>query len=244
MRIDAYLVDTGTVRSRQRAKEALRAGRVRINGAVVSKASASVHENDCVECDGETHPYVSRGALKLEAGLDTFAFDPAGKACLDIGASTGGFTEVLLARSARRIFSVDVGTGQLDPSLRDDSRVVSLERTDARHLTRDAVGDTIDLIVVDVSFISLMKALPVPLSLCGAHARALVLVKPQFELGRDHLGKGGIVTMPLQEQRVWVGERIVPFFLSQGWREVGMVESPIKGGDGNTEFLLGAQKTA
>ena len=270
MRLDAWLVESGAVRSRERAKEAIAAGLVRINGAPAAKSSQKISPSDRIECDGEVHNYVSRGALKLIAGLDHFGVDPTGLICLDLGASTGGFTEVLLERGAAKVYAVDVGHGQLHESLRSDARVINLEGVHAKSLTRHQgcrslpegetisplppgevetagavsgegfIPDAIDLVVCDVSFISIMKALPYALDLCAEQASLVSLVKPQFELGPDHIGKGGLVTMPLEDQRGWIEGHILPFITGLGWQVTGLIESPIKGGDGNTEFLLGA----
>ena len=240
MRLDAWLVENGAVRSRERAKEAIAAGLVRVNGTQVSKSSQKVSAADRIECDGEAHNYVSRGALKLVAGLDHFGVDPAGGTCLDLGASTGGFTEVLLERGAAKVYAVDVGHGQLHESLRPGARVINMEGVHAKALSHELVPEPIDLVVCDVSFISIMKALPYALDLCAEQATVVTLVKPQFELGPDHIGKGGLVTRPQEEQRGWIEEHILPFFTGLGWQVKGLIESPIKGGDGNTEFLLGA----
>ncbi|WOI54643.1 TlyA family RNA methyltransferase [Parvularcula sp. LCG005] len=240
MRLDAYLVETGLIRSRERAKAAIRAGLVTVNGAPASKPGQSLNPDDKIVCDGDTHDYVSRGALKLERGLDAFGVDPARSICLDLGASTGGFTEVLLRRGARRVYAVDVGHGQLDESIAADPRVINLERTHAKALSSALVPEPIELVVCDVSFISIMKALPFALSLCSDGAKLVTLVKPQFELGPDHLGKGGLVTMPLEDQHRRMLETIVPWLSEQGWRVLGTTDSPIQGGDGNHEFLVGA----
>ena len=241
MRLDAYLVATGAVRSRERAREAVAAGLVRVNGEVARKPAAKVADGDAVTCEGETHGYVGRGALKLAAGLRAFSLDVDGLTCLDLGASTGGFTEVLLSRGAARVYAVDVGHGQLAASLAEDPRVVNLERTHAKDLSRRLVPDPVDLVVCDVSFISLKKALPPALALCKEEAALCVLVKPQFELGRSRIGKGGIVRFDGSLPH-WVADEIVPWFETQGWRSLGFMQSPITGGDGNTEFLLGARR--
>lgn len=244
MRLDQWLVETGAVRSRERAKQAIKEGRVRIDGEVVTKASATLPDGAEVAFEGEAHDYVSRGALKLLRGLDDFKIDPAGLACLDLGASTGGFTEVLLRRGAKKVYAVDVGHGQLDPTVRADPRVVNLEKTHAKELTTVLVPELVDLLVCDVSFISIMKALPPAFALCRSNAKAVILVKPQFELGPEHIGKGGLVTMPPDDQRIWVEGTILPFFKDHGWRVRSLIDSPIKGGDGNREFLLGAEHGA
>lgn len=242
MRLDAWLVEHGHVRSRERAKEAIKACRVRIGGRLATKPSLEVSDQDVIECEGETHTYVSRGALKLERGLKEWSVDPSELVCLDIGASTGGFTEVLLSGGALKVYAVDVDHGQLVQELRDDPRVINLEKTNSRNLSRDLIPDRVDLIVCDVSFISIMKALPPALSLAATDARLVTLVKPQFELGQGNIGKGGIVAMPVSDQYNWITMHIIPFLTSLEWTVQGLIESPIKGRDGNTEFLLGAYR--
>jgi 23S rRNA (cytidine1920-2'-O)/16S rRNA (cytidine1409-2'-O)-methyltransferase len=182
---------------------------------------------------------VSRGGVKLAAALDRFGFDPAGKICLDVGASTGGFTEVLLARGARRVYAVDVGHGQLHVSLAERPEVISLERTDARRLDRGLVPDPVDLVVADVSFISLKQVLPAALALAAQSAVLVALIKPQFEAGRARVKKG-IVREPAVHREVCAD--VVAFVAGLGWEEIGLMESPIRGGDGNREFLMGARR--
>jgi len=194
MRLDAFLTARGDFDSRAAAQAAIRARKVRVGGRVVVKASFDVSQADRVVCDGPAHPWVSRGGLKLEAALARFAIDPAGCVCLDLGASTGGFTDVLRARGAARVYAVDVGRGQLHPRLRDDPRVTALEGTHAKDLSAALIPQPLDLIVCDVSFISLTKALPPALALAAPGARLVALVKPQFELGPDRIGKNGRVT--------------------------------------------------
>ena len=240
-RLDALLVDRGLARSRERAKAMVTAGRVRVGGAVARKPSANVAADAAVETTGETHPYVSRGALKLLAGLDAFGIDPESRVCLDLGASTGGFTQVLLERGAARVFAVDVGRDQLAAALADDPRVANLQSTHAKHLTRALIPEPPTLLVCDVSFISVTKALPPVLPLLADRAEAVVLVKPQFEVGRSRIGKGGIVKDAASLDG-WMGEEIVPWFREAGWTVRGFVRSPITGGDGNAEFLLGAHR--
>ncbi|MEM9234290.1 MAG: TlyA family RNA methyltransferase [Pseudomonadota bacterium] len=241
MRLDAWLVETGAVRSRERAKEAIKAGNVRINGTLASKASTTISPTDEVTCEGETHAYVSRAALKLLKGLEYFKVDPAGKICLDLGASTGGFTQVLLEQGAIKIYAVDVGHGQLDEALCQSPQVINMERTHAKVLSRQLIADPIELLVCDVSFISLTKALPSAMSLCARGAKIVALVKPQFEVGPGHIGKGGLVSMPRQDQIEFIQRTIYPMLTGADWVVSGLTESPIKGGDGNTEYLLGAQ---
>lgn len=190
---------------------------------------------------GRDHPWVSRGGLKLAHGLDHFVIDPKGLVCLDVGASTGGFTDVLLSRNAAKVFAVDVGYGQLAAKVRDDPRVVVLERTNARHIGPAQVPDPVGLVVCDASFIGLETLLPAPLSLAAPGARLVALIKPQFEVGKGRVGKGGVVRDPVLHAEVcervsaWLGAR-------PGWRVLGLTPSPITGPEGNVEFLIGAER--
>lgn len=242
-RIDQVLVERGAFPSRARAQGAIRAGLVRVNGAVIDKPSAAVASDAPIEIAGDLHDYVSRGALKLEKALRTFEVDPKGKICLDLGASTGGFTEVLLRAGAAKVYAVDVGTGQLHPAIASDPRVVNLERTHAKDLSRALIPDPVGLIVCDVSFISLKKALPAALSLAAPGAHLVALIKPQFELGREKIGKGGVAKASEEDiARLTAG--IGAWLSDAGWRPVGVIESPIAGGDGNKEFLIGAIRSS
>ena len=189
---------------------------------------------------GTDHPWVSRGGIKLDHGLSHFGIDPSGLIALDIGASTGGFTDVLCQRGARRVYAVDVGYGQLDVRLRDDGRVAVLERTNARYLTQTQVPEPVDLIVCDASFIGLRTILPAPIALAGPGARLIALIKPQFEAGRGRVGKGGIVRDPAVHAEVC--ETIRDWLTAERWPVIGLTESPIKGRDGNTEFLIAAHR--
>ena len=189
---------------------------------------------------GADHPWVSRGGIKLDHALTHFEIDPGGLTALDIGASTGGFTDVLCQRGARRVYAVDVGYGQLDARLRDDGRVAVLERTNARHLSREQVPEPIDLVVCDASFIGLRTILPAPLALATAGARLIALIKPQFEAGRERVGKGGIVRDPAVHADVC--ETIRAWLTTEGWPVIGLTESPITGRDGNIEFLIAARR--
>ncbi|WP_411817267.1 TlyA family RNA methyltransferase [Hyphococcus sp. DH-69] len=240
MRLDQYLTQNGFFESRARAQEAITAGLVLIGGNIATKAAQKVPDGAEVRIIGAVHDYVSRGGLKLEAALDAFDFNPHDKTCLDLGASTGGFCDVLLRRGATRVYAVDVGQGQLHPRIVADDRVINLEKTHAKDLNPAIIPDPIDLIVCDVSFISLKKALPFALALAGERAMLAALVKPQFEVGKAGLGKGGIVKPGLSEPvpddiTAWVNEQA-------GWSVVTTIDSPIAGGDGNKEFLLGATK--
>ena len=203
----------------------------------LDKPGHAVAADTPLEVRGRDHPWVSRGGVKLARALDRFTIDPTGRICLDVGASTGGFTDVLLTRGAARVYAVDVGFGQLAWKLRCDRRVVVLDRTNVRDLGPAQVPEPVDLIVSDVSFISLTLALPAALALAAPEARLVALVKPQFEAGRGQVGKGGVVRDP--EVRAAVCERVAGWLSAQpGWRVVGVIESPIAGADGNIEYLL------
>lgn len=239
-RLDQLLVDRGLAESRTRAQALVMAGLVYSETRRLDKPGLKVAPDLPLQVKGRDHPWVSRGGLKLAAGLDAFAIDPADKVCLDVGASTGGFTDVLLALGAARVYAVDVGYGQLAHKLRTDPRVAVLERTNARHLTRDLVPDPIDLVVCDASFIGLATVLPAPLALTRPGAFALALIKPQFEVGKGRVGKGGVVRDPVLRKeacdtaRKWFEE-------TMGWEVLGLAESPIAGSDGNIEFLIAAR---
>jgi 23S rRNA (cytidine1920-2'-O)/16S rRNA (cytidine1409-2'-O)-methyltransferase len=242
IRLDELLVVRGAFASRSRARDAIRRGAIRVDGEVVGKPGQAVAEGAALEIDDPARRYVSRAALKLIAGLDHFRFDPAGALVLDIGASTGGFTQVLLERGARRVIAVDVGHGQLDPTLAGDPRVTSIEGLNTRDLTAaDLGGAEPGFIVCDVSFISLKLALPPALGLAATGAKGIFLVKPQFEAGREAIGKGGILRDPAlgprisEDLREWLN--MIP-----GWRAAGLCPSPIEGGNGNREFLLAGSK--
>ena len=239
-RADLFLVEHGYAESRTEAQAAIRAGRVAVDGKPVLKPSQIVDEG-AVVAYGKPHPYVSRGALKLAAALDQFGLSPAGLVCIDVGASTGGFTEVLLERGARKVYAVDVGYGQLRAKLAADPRVIRLEGINARDLTSMQIPEPVDAIVADVSFIGLRLVLPPVLKLAGDGAWLIALIKPQFEVGREWVGKGGLVKdMAAQEEAVkgivaWLGGQ-------SGWTVTGTGDSPIAGGDGNREFLVAAKK--
>lgn len=239
-RADLFLVEKGYAASRTEARRAIEAGRVSVGGTRIAKPSQLVAENAEVSYS-PAHPYVSRGALKLAAALDRFRLSPTDAICLDIGASTGGFTQLLLERGATRVYALDVGHGQLHASLRNDPRIVEIEGCNARDLTPEQIPDAIDAIVADVSFISLKLALPPALVLTRDGAWLVALVKPQFEAGRDRIGKGGIVRD--ESARESVLYEIVDWLPSQGWRVEGTMESPITGGSGNQEYLLAARKS-
>jgi 23S rRNA (cytidine1920-2'-O)/16S rRNA (cytidine1409-2'-O)-methyltransferase len=232
-RLDRVLVERGLAETRERAQSLILSGAVLVNGEPAGKPSQPVPAAAEVAVQATGPEYVSRGAYKLLAALDHWAVDPGGKAALDVGASTGGFTEVLLLRGARRVYAVDVGYGQLHYRLRNDPRVVSMERTNVRYL--DSLPETIELAVADVSFISLRLALPPVFRLLASGAPLIALVKPQFEAGRAQVGRGGVVRDPAVHQQVL--ETLTVWSASQPWRLVDTIPSPIKGPAGNTEFL-------
>jgi 23S rRNA (cytidine1920-2'-O)/16S rRNA (cytidine1409-2'-O)-methyltransferase len=241
MRADIFLVEQGYAKSRSEAQAAIKAGRVFADGKSVSRPSQPLSTAMRIDY-APAHPYVSRGALKLAAALDNFRLSPEGLTCLDLGASTGGFTQVLLERGAGKVFAVDVGHGQLHPQIAGDKRVVSLERRNSRDLKPGDIGGSVQAIVADVSFISLKLALPPALDMAVPGAWLVALLKPQFEAGRENIGKGGIVRDPQTHEDVlrdwvrWLGAQT-------GWALIGTMESPVMGGDGNKEFLVAARKS-
>ncbi len=240
MRIDQLLVARGVFDSRARARAAIEAGLVKADGRTVAKPSEKVAEDAVIEAEA-AHRWVGRGALKLERALDLWPVAVEGRVVLDVGASTGGFTEVCLDRGAARVFAVDVGTGQLHPTVAADPRVVNLEKTDARDLTPAIITEAPCLIVCDASFISLLKVLPVALELAASGADLITLVKPQFEAeGPKAVGKKGVVKDP--EAHAAAVTRVRDWLEAGGWRVREVADSPITGGDGNVEFLLWAQK--
>lgn len=236
VRLDRLLVERGYVATREQAAATILAGQVRVGGAPVTKAGRRFPPDAEVVVVGPAHPYVSRGGLKLAAALDAFGVDPAGRVCLDIGASTGGFTDLLLRRGAARVYAVDVGYGQLAWSLRQDERVIVRERVNARRLSEEAVPEPAGLAAVDVSFISLSKVLPAVCGRLGPGADLLCLVKPQFEAGPAEVPRGGVVRDPAVHRAV-LG-RVVAASAGLGWRAAGLIPSPITGAQGNREFLL------
>lgn len=240
-RLDEELLRRGLLPTRSRARDAVLRGIVQINGNPARKPSQATLETDQLELRDDSARYVSRAALKLLHGLDHFGVDVKGRHCLDLGASTGGFTQVLLERGAQHVTAIDVGHGQLAPTLLQDNRITLHEGLNARDLSREIVLENISLIVCDVSFISLKLALPPTLSLVSADTNLLALIKPQFEVGRAHVGKGGLVTDEAQHLRVC--EEIKSFLQDAGWRVAGITPSPLEGGDGNREFLVSAVKT-
>jgi 23S rRNA (cytidine1920-2'-O)/16S rRNA (cytidine1409-2'-O)-methyltransferase len=237
-RADIVLVERGLFESRAKAQAAIAAGLVTADGVPVRKASDAVADDAALSA-APAHPYVSRGALKLVAALDHFGFDPAERICLDVGASTGGFTELLLARGARRVYAVDVGRDQLHARLRANARVVVLEQTDIRSLDPAALAERPDLVSIDVSFISLKLVLPALDRLTRRPAQLIALIKPQFEAGKVNVKKG-VVRDPAIHAAVC--DDIAAFAASAGWHVVGIISSPIEGGEGNKEFLMAARR--
>ena len=243
LRLDKLLVDRGLAASRERAQALVLAGKVLVDDQKVEKAGAQVPEDSVIRLLAEDLRYVSRGGLKLERALNHWNIDVKGKICLDVGASTGGFTDCLLQRGAARVIAVDTGYGQMDFKLRQDARVKLLEKTNARYVTREVIGEAVDLVAMDVSFISATLVLPAviaaafPESLDERSGRTIiVLVKPQFEAGREHVGKGGIVHDEVAQTAAL--ERVRAALLSLGAAQMDTIESPILGMEGNREFLL------
>ena len=240
-RADQLLVEQGLAESRAKAQALILAGLVSVAGRRIDKAGTPIAEDTELTVAGRDHPWVSRGGLKLVHALDHFTLDPAGLVALDIGASTGGFTDVLLARGAARVHAVDVGRGQLAWKLRQDSRVVVHEGVNARHLSRAEIPEPIDLVTCDTSFIGLETVLPASLALTAEHGALVALIKPQFEAGPKEVGKGGVVRDPAMHRAVC--ERISAWLEAQpGWHVVGITESPITGPAGNREFLIYARR--
>ncbi len=235
MRLDQFLVARGDFETRAQAQAAIRAGCVSIDGEPETKPSRTAPEGARIEAE-KPHPWVSRGGVKLAAALEAFNVDPAGLTCLDLGASTGGFTDVLLARGAQRVFAVDVGRDQLHPKLAGDPRVVRFDGLHAKELSAAHIPDLVDLLVIDVSFISLKIAAPPAMAFVKPGGVLIALIKPQFEVGRDGLGKGGIAapdaaSAAVADLKAW-------FDAAEGWRVARLIESPIAGGDGNREHLI------
>lgn len=235
-RIDRLLVERGLFDSRAKAQAAIEAGLVSANAAPIRKASEEIAVDAALSAT-PAHPYVSRGGMKLAAALDHFGFDPRGRVCLDVGASTGGFTQVLLERGAKRVYAIDVGRGQLHDSLRGRPEVVSYEETDIRTCSPARFRATPNLVTIDVSFISLKLVLPAALKLVAHRTQVVALIKPQFEVGPAQVKKGIVRDAALHTA---VCADISAFVVSLGWRVLGIIPSPIAGGDGNAEFLLGA----
>jgi len=236
MRLDRYLVAANIATGREKAKELIEAGAVKVNGIIIMKASAEANDGDEVTIDESRLPkFVGRGGLKLEGALEAFGIDVTGLTCVDIGASTGGFTDCLLMRGAKKVYAVDCGSGQLAPKLLGDERVVSIENFNAREMTEDTLGEKCDLAVMDVSFISQTLIYPAVTRVLKDGGRLVSLIKPQFEAGREGLGKGGIVKSRSVRQNTV--DKVLKAAFSYGLTAGEVIESPIKGGDGNTEYL-------
>ena len=238
MRADQMLVDRGLAESRARAQALILAGLVFSGERKIEKAGQGLAPDALISVRGRDHPWVSRGGIKLAHALDHFGWDVTGAVAIDVGSSTGGFTDVLLTKGAARVYAVDSGTNQLAWKLRQDDRVIVLEQTNARHLTSAEIVEPVDLIVCDASFISLTKVLETPLSFAKPGARLVALIKPQFEAGRTEVGKGGVIRDPAVHSRVC--EEVTAWVASRGWSIEGVVPSPIQGPEGNIEFLLAA----
>jgi 23S rRNA (cytidine1920-2'-O)/16S rRNA (cytidine1409-2'-O)-methyltransferase len=241
VRADQLVVSRGLAESRTRAQALILAGNVFTGDKRVAKAGDMLAEDTPLTVKGRDHPWVSRGGIKLNHGLIHFGFDVTGAVALDVGSSTGGFTDVLLSRGAAKVYAVDVGTNQLAWKLRSDPRVIVHEQTNARDLTSDIVPEPVDIVVCDASFISLAKVLDRALDLAKPGALLVALIKPQFEAGREEVGKGGVVRDPAVHERVC--EAAADWVRSKGWTVLGVEKSPIIGPEGNVEFLLGAVKT-
>lgn len=235
-RLDQYLVEQGLVPSRSMAQSMIMAGEVFVNGQKASKAGESVTGEEKIELRGKTLQYVSRGGLKLEKAMQVFPVELDGKICMDIGASTGGFTDCMLQNGARKVYAIDVGYGQLAWKLRQDERVVNLERTNVRYVTEEQVPDQIGFFSVDVSFISLKLVLPVAYSLLQESGQGVCLIKPQFEAGKEKVGKKGVVRDP--EVHKEVIEKVIAFTKEIGFSVLGLDYSPVKGPEGNIEYLM------
>jgi 23S rRNA (cytidine1920-2'-O)/16S rRNA (cytidine1409-2'-O)-methyltransferase len=240
IRIDQLLVSRGLAESRTRAQALIMAGAVFSGEKKLAKAGDMLAEDAPLEVRGKDHPWVSRGGVKLDHGLTHFGFDVAGAVALDVGSSTGGFTDVLLSRGAAKVYAVDVGTNQLAWKLRQDPRVIVHEQTNARNLDDRIIPEPLDVNECDASFIGLAKVLQAPLKLGKVGAKLVALIKPQFEAGREEVGKGGVVRDPAVHERVRA--EAAAWVESQGWAVVGVTPSPITGPEGNVEFLLGAVK--
>ena len=240
-RVDQMLVERGHAESRTRAQALILAGIVFTGETRIAKPGQTLAQDAPLDVRGRDHPWVSRGGIKLAHAIDHFALDPAGVTAMDIGSSTGGFTDVLLSKGAEHVFAVDSGTNQLAWKLRQDPRVTVLEQTSARILTTAQIDRTCSWVVCDASFIGLAKVLEVPLKLAATSCRLVALIKPQFEVGRAEVGKGGVVRDPALHQRVCDEAR--GWLEQAGWQVQGITESPIKGPEGNAEFLVSALRT-
>lgn len=234
-RLDILLVDKGLISSREKAKKTIMAGLVFVNEQRVDKAGTKIDTEASIEVRGKVNPYVSRGGLKLDKAIKEYALDLTDAVCMDIGASTGGFTDCMLQNGARKVYSVDVGYGQLDWKLRQDERVVNMERTNIRYIEREKVEEALDFVSIDVSFISLSKVLPVARELLSDEGEIVFLIKPQFEAGRENVGKNGVVRDSKIHKEVL--HRVLGFAAEIGFSFYALTFSPIKGPKGNIEFL-------
>lgn len=234
------LVERGLAESRARAQALVMAGLVFVGERRIEKSGQQVPEDAEIDLRGRDHPWVGRGGVKLAGALDAFGLDPAGAVVMDIGSSTGGFTQVMLARGAQHVFAIDVGTNQLDWKLRNDPRITVMEQTNARSLTTAQITRPCDWVVCDASFISLSKVLEVPLRLAAPHCRLVALIKPQFEVRREEVGKGGIIRDPALHSRVC--DEVRAWLEGDGWNIRGIIDSPITGTEGNVEFLVYAER--
>jgi len=240
LRADQLLVERGLAESRTRAQALILAGLVYVGETKVAKAGQALLPDAAIAVRGRDHPWVSRGGIKLAHGLDHFGWDVTGAIAIDVGSSTGGFTDVLLSKGAARVYAIDSGTNQLAWKLRQDPRVIVHEKTNARYLTAAEIAEPVDLIVCDASFISLAKVLETPLSFARPTARVMALIKPQFEAGRGEVPKGGVVRDPAVHDRVCA--EVSAWLTGLGWAVEGITESPIKGPEGNVEFLIAANR--
>lgn len=239
-RIDKILVERGIVTSRERARALIMGGKVLVNGQLVDKAGLRIRIDSEIKLCGQNNKYVSRGGLKLESALKAFRVNPKDKIVLDVGASTGGFTDCILQHGAQKVYAVDVGYGQLSWKLRNDPRVVNLERRNVRYLKKEEIGEDIDLVLIDTSFISIEKFLSHILDFLKEGGEILCLIKPQFEVGKGEVGKGGVVKDPILHKKVI--ERISKFSEDLGLKVIGVVESPLLGPKGNKEFFIYLRK--
>ncbi|MEK9210963.1 TlyA family RNA methyltransferase [Sphingomonas sp. 2378] len=240
LRVDQMLVDRGLVESRSRAQALVMAGLVFSGETKIAKPGQQLSEDAALDVRGRDHPWVSRGGIKLAHGLEHFGWDVTDAVAIDVGSSTGGFTDVLLQKGAARVYAVDSGTNQLAWSLRQDPRVIVHEQTSARILTDAHIPEPVNMIVCDASFIGLAKVLERPLSFAAPDARLLALIKPQFEAGREEVGKGGVVRDPAVHARVC--DQVVAWLTEAGWQVAGVAQSPITGPEGNIEFLIAASR--
>jgi 23S rRNA (cytidine1920-2'-O)/16S rRNA (cytidine1409-2'-O)-methyltransferase len=235
-RLDIRLIERGIAHSREKAKSLIIAGGITVNGIIKDKPGTLINEGDIIALRGNDNPFVSRGGIKLESALKSFNLDINGFICLDVGASTGGFTDCLLRYGAKKVIAVDVGYGQMAWKLRKDPRVIIIERSNIRYLPHEAVPQPVDLVTIDVSFISLKTVVPATTKFMKPNASILALIKPQFEVGKGRVGKGGVVRDPLMHQEVI--KNLSSFFIETGFIIEGVISSPVEGPKGNKEFLI------